>query len=291
MEPALFGSSALVLVAHGSSVNAQSSLPVRQHGDALRQRGIFGEVVVCFWKEPPPIAGVLDSIQARTVYVVPFFLSQGYFTEQVVPRELGLRQPEDEDFLRVQNRSGRTVHYCEPVGTHTRITSIIRARIEESLSASPPEGFALDQVSLFVAAHGTSRDARSRGAAERQARILRNSNRFASVHAVFLEEDPGVPDCYALARSPDVVVVPFFLSEGMHTAEDLPELLGESRQTIEERLRSGEPIWGNPTERRGKRVWLTPAVGTAPGMVEVILDRVRQMASGSASGPARDDQG
>jgi prepilin-type N-terminal cleavage/methylation domain-containing protein len=35
---------------------------------------------------------------------------------------------------------------------------------------------------------------------------------------------------------------------------------------------TGQPVWRNPTERDGKRLWLADAIGSDPGMTEVILE-------------------
>jgi sirohydrochlorin cobaltochelatase len=46
-----------------------------------------------FWKEEPSLRDALflfDSRAIREVPVVPNFISEGYFTQTVVPRELGL---------------------------------------------------------------------------------------------------------------------------------------------------------------------------------------------------------
>jgi len=73
--------------------------------------------------------------------------------------------------------------------------------------------------------------------------------------------------------------VPFFISDGLHTQEDIPVLLGEAKRTVEQRLAAGQPTWRNPTEKNGKLVWYSPSVGSAPELAEVILERVREAAS------------
>lgn len=87
-----FADAALVLVGHGSTLNAESAAPTYQHADELRQRGTFAQVVETFWKQEPYLPGVLRGVFAPRVFVVPLFISEGYFTEEVIPRELGLRQ-------------------------------------------------------------------------------------------------------------------------------------------------------------------------------------------------------
>src|SRR6185503_14689633 len=108
---------ALVLVGHGSTLNPDSSGPTYQHADELRRRGIFAQVVECFWKLEPAICGVLRGVFASRVFVVPLFISEGYFTEEVIPRELGLRMDNQKDFGRIQQQGNQTIHYCGPVGT------------------------------------------------------------------------------------------------------------------------------------------------------------------------------
>ena len=53
-------------------------------------------------------------------------------------------------------------------------------------------------------------------------------------------------------------------------------MLGEPRDVVRRRLDSGQPTWRNPTERNGKLVWYTSAVGADPHVADVILERVRE---------------
>ena len=89
MSPGDFSDAALVLIGHGSTLNAESAAPTYQHADELRRRAIFGQVIEAFWKLEPSICGVLRGVFARRVFIVPLFISEGYFTEEVIPRELG----------------------------------------------------------------------------------------------------------------------------------------------------------------------------------------------------------
>ena len=71
-----------------------------------------------------------------------------------------------------------------------------------------------------------------------------------------------------------IVVVPFFISDGLHAVEDIPVLLGEPERLVKERLAVGQPTWRNPTERDGRLIWYSASVGTEPLLAEVILQRV-----------------
>src|SRR5208282_5179311 len=84
-----YADAALVLIGHGSTVNGDSAAPTHQHADELRRRGIFGQVREAFWKQEPYVWQVLRGVFAPRVFLVPLFISDGYFTEEVLPRELG----------------------------------------------------------------------------------------------------------------------------------------------------------------------------------------------------------
>src|SRR5882762_4589708 len=107
MSPNDFSDAALVLVGHGSTLNAESSAPTYQHADELRRRGIFGQVIEAFWKIEPAICAVLRGVFARRVFVVPLFISEGYFTEAVIPRELGMPRTQSCRIIRFPARPNR----------------------------------------------------------------------------------------------------------------------------------------------------------------------------------------
>lgn len=273
-----FSDAALVLLGHGSTVNADSAAPTHQHADELRRRGDFAQVLTAFWKEHPAFCGVLRGVHVPRVFVVPLFISDGYFTEEVIPRELGLAARGQTAFPRVQRRDGRVVHYCGPVGTHGRITDVILERAREVVGTGPGAPAPAD-CSLFIAGHGTGNNENSRRAIEDQVLLIRERGLYHDVHPIFMEEDPRIADAYTLGQTPNLVVVPFFISDGLHSYEDIPVLLGASAEEVQGRFRRGEPTWINPTELHGKRVWYSRSIGNAPMMADVVMDRVRESAA------------
>src|SRR5262249_31554165 len=128
-----------------------------------------------------------------------------------------------------------------------------------------------------IAGHGTTKNENSSRAIERQVELIRGRNLYPEVHALFLEEEPRVADWHRMTPAKNVVIVPFFISDGMHSREEIPVLLGESKSVVQLRLKNDQPTWRNPTEKHGKRVWYTAAVGSDPRVADVILERVREM--------------
>lgn len=277
MENDSFQDAALVLVGHGSTLNADSAAPTHQHADELRRRRVFAQVVECFWKEEPFVSGVLRGVFASRVFIVPLFISEGYFTEQVIPRELGLCQNGQTDFPCIQQRGGQTLYYCGPVGTHPSMTNVLLARARAVVEQHPfPAAPKSSDTALFIAGHGTGSNENSRKAIERQAELIRAQSVYAEVHSIFMEEEPRIGDCWRMARARNLVMVPFFISDGLHSYEDIPVMLGEPAAVVRERFQSGQPTWRNPTEKHGKRLWYAPSIGSEPALAEVVLERVRE---------------
>jgi sirohydrochlorin cobaltochelatase len=137
----------------------------------------------------------------------------------------------------------------------------------------------MNSVALFLAAHGTQKNENSRESAERQAELIRRQHLFASVHAVFMEEDPRITTFHKMTSGRNVVVVPFFVSEGPHVKHDIPVLLGVPERVVRERLTNGQPPWRNPTEVKGKLVWYSRAAGTHPSMADAVVERVKEAAN------------
>jgi len=155
---------ALVILGHGTALNAESALPVRQHAAELRRRDLFATVREAFWKQEPYIQQVLAELTAPRVFIVPLFISEGYFSSEIIPRELGFA---GQSRLRLP---GQTRYYCPPVGSHDAMTGVILARAKEVVQQHPfPRAPSPRDITLFIAGHGTGRNASSRKAIERQA--------------------------------------------------------------------------------------------------------------------------
>lgn len=275
-----FSDAALVLVGHGSTLNADSSYPTYLHADEIRRRRLFAQVQECFWKLEPSVSSVRRAIFAPRVFVVPLFISEGYFTEEVIPREMGFCSKEGREVSKVQQIGRQQWHYCGPVGTHDSMAEVLVCRAQSILREHPfPREPKLEETTLFIAGHGTGNNDNSRKAVERQAELIRQRKLFADCHAVFMEEDPRIEDCYTLAETKNVVMVPFFISDGLHSYEDIPVMLGEPETVVRERFARGHSTWRNPTEKRGKRIWYAPSIGNAPLIADVILERVAEAAN------------
>jgi sirohydrochlorin cobaltochelatase len=277
IEMSITDESALLIVAHGSTVNPDSSAPTLAHAAEIRRRKIFTDVECAFWKEEPSLRDALflfDPKSIREVYVVPNFISEGYFTQTVVPRELELSG-------RITKRpNGQSWKYCEPVGNHPLMTELLLRRARE-IASSIPEA----ETSLLIVAHGTDLNENSAVAAKREAEKIRALGKYAAVLNVYMEEPPLVSDWRKLTATRNVVVVPFFISDGLHSYEDIPRLLGIVASADAD---CGRPRWSpvparargeifrrNPYTINGRKLFYAPSIGTDAGVADIILDQAR----------------
>jgi len=268
-----FQDASLLLIGHGSTVNGDSGATVHQHVAELRRRNLFADVQPAFFKIEPHIGPALASVRTPRVFVVPLFVSEGYFTRQAIPCELGLPAGSQDVMPCKVRLAGRDIIYCHPVGTHPLMTEIILSRAAAALGAKPSAINHQPSTALVIAGHGTDLNPDSRKSVERQVDLMASRNLFAEVYPAFLEEQPRIAEIPEFVKAPRIVVVPFFMSDGLHVCEDIPVLLGESKATVQTRLKAGQWPWKNPTEIRGKTIFYAPGVGSEPGIADVIVER------------------
>ena len=278
---------ALLIVGHGSTVNPDSSAPTVAHAEEIRRRNIFGEVACAFWKEEPSLRDAIflfDPDTIKNVYVVPNFISEGYFTQTVIPRELELSG-------RITRRAnGQTWSYGEPVGNHPLMTELL---VQRARTIAP--GISENETSLLIVAHGTDLNENSAVAAKREAEKIRRAGRYANVLNVYMEEFPLVSDWTVLTNTPNVVVVPFFISDGLHSYEDIPELLGIAEGGHGKSLparkgstsstgRKGDEIFRHgPYKIDNRSLFYASSIGTDPRVADIIVEQATAAAGANDS--------
>jgi sirohydrochlorin cobaltochelatase len=241
---------ALVIVGHGSHLNEDSSLPVYEHAQHIREAGGFDEVVECFWKEEPSMRHVLDTVESDEVYVVPAFISEGYFTQQVIPRELGLEGP-------VSRKGSKTLRYAGPLGTFEGMPDVILERTRDLMRGKEVSG----STALVLLGHGTDLNKSSGGVIYLNASRIRERGIYDLVEVGFLDQEPEIREVVASVEVENVILIPVFIAEGWHTRETIPEDLG---------------LTGEVTVREDKTIFYGAPVGTHPSMASLIVARARE---------------
>ena len=249
---------AVLIVGHGSTVNPDSSAPTWTHAREIQRRKIFADVQCAFWKEEPSLRDarfLFDPDLVRDVFVVPNFISEGYFTQTVIPRELELAGPS------TTRANGQIWIYCEPVGNNPLVTELLLARAHEIAPNAEPT-----ETSLLIVAHGTELNDNSAVAAKREAERIRARGEFATVGNAYMEESPLIAEWDQLTNAPNVIVVPFFIADGLHSYEDIPKLLGIECTGM-------DVFRKNPHRVRGRSLYYGKAIGTDPRFADIIIEQ------------------
>ena len=231
-------SRALIIVGHGSTKNPNTRKPICAAVNAIRARGVFEEVVCGLWKEEPHISKVLDLVKSSDVTVVPFFISDGYYTKQVIPREMGLAGP-------LTFRDGRVIRYTKPIGAHPLFAELIVERAQ-AVGATGAE-------TLVVLGHGTPKNPNSAKNVYLQADRVRAMKKFAEVITLFIDQEPLMSSVFEQAKQERIIMVPLFVADGWHVTETIPEELAE--------------LAGD-----GRSITYAQAVGTDPRIAELLFD-------------------
>jgi len=122
----------------------------------------------------------------------------------------------------------------------------------------------MSNTGYIVFAHGSSVESANE-AVRVAARELALAGGYAAVLTAFLEG--GKPDLSAavgeLSRQgvSRIVVIPYFLTLGLHLQRDLPRLLGEARRA-----------------HLGVEIEVTPPLDGHPAMLDALLSRARESA-------------
>jgi sirohydrochlorin cobaltochelatase len=249
---AILATTALVLAGHGSHISPQTAGLVWKHVDSLRAANVADEVTAAFWKEAPSFHRVFDALTATDITVVPLFTAQGYFTQTVIPTEMGLSGP-------ITHSDGRILRYARTLSEHPYLSKVVHQRVRDALAESAAPAA---KTAVAIIGHSTRRNPESRRATEAQANLLREAGIVGEVVAVYLDDSPSIAEVYDLTSAPNLIAVPYFLALGSHTTQDVPADLAL------------EP--GRTTGRvRERDVYYTPPVGIDEALQDVILELAR----------------
>ena len=114
---------------------------------------------------------------------------------------------------------------------------------------------------------------RDRAITDQVEAIKASGEGFARVLDAYMEEPPFIADWQTLTDSPNVVVVPFFIADALHSYQDIPVLLGiETEPTAAASQR--DIFRQNPHHFGDRSLYYSSAIGTDPALAEVIVDQV-----------------
>ena len=147
------------------------------------------------------------------------------------------------------------------MGNNPLVTELLLARAHEIAPDAEPT-----ETALLIVAHGTELNDNSAVAAKREAERIRARGEFATVGNAYMEEPPLIAEWDQLTNAPNVIVVPFFIADGLHSYEDIPKLLGIECTGM-------DVFRKNPHRVRGRSLYYGKAIGTDPRFADIIIEQ------------------
>lgn len=242
---------ALVILGHGSSIHASSSIPCRLHADNIRRMEIFHSVHCGFLKETPLIEECLDHVDVNKVVILQNFLAEGYYTKKVIPEKLDLE------------RKNFQVEYLKPIGLDRYIQDVIIDLASRAMGDWKPE-----ETTLMLLGHGSTKSKTSKDTLLKHIEELREKTDFAQIDDLWLEEPPFIKDWRNVVGNKQVLFIPYLIADGQHGGWDIPEMIGIERDIY-------APYKAHLVD--GFMLKLTSALGKSPMMVDLMLKQLSQL--------------
>jgi sirohydrochlorin cobaltochelatase len=242
----------LLLVGHGSSDLAVATDLLQAHAESIAARGLFSSVAAGFLRGTPSVEEALGSLPQREVYVVPFFLGRGYFTEVAVPGRLGLNSSANC----LHEVGNRVLSYCEPIGCSPQFDAALAAMGRHACAAN---GLPVGSTTLLIVGHGNANLATASETLRQHTEAVAATGEFAAVRTAFIEEAPLLGDALADLTDRDVIVIGALAGLGHHALDDIPDAV------------AAEKARRDPS---GPVLAFAGIIGSDPAMADLILDRI-----------------
>ena len=193
---------AVLLAAHGETGGAQNNALLARVAAEVAQQLPDLPVACGVLSGAPALEEVLVALAGHHLLVHPFFMSDGYFVRQALPKRL------EESPV-----AGWTM--LTPLGLLPGLPALIAGEITG------------DRQDILIVSHGATKSDRSRLATEAFADALRNAMPGRAITCCYLEEEPFAEQAVA-KLGPHAQIVSFFAGEGAHGRSDLSRLVADS---------------------------------------------------------------
>ncbi len=200
----------LILIGHGSSSSKRAKVAIEEHANTLRLSPRFGTVQTYFLMDE----GRKPEIPLGEVFLLPFFMSDGYFVQTKVPSLFNLVnfQRLDENFQ---------IYQCDALGVDQELAQILNKMAQEVRIQNE-----LDEANTAVVliAHGSQKNPASARAARLQCEQFVKLSNYAFVDVAFLEQEPSISQCLDTlsGKAENVICLGLFAADGPHAIEDVP---------------------------------------------------------------------
>ena len=227
----------LLLCAHG--IRGQVGVAA-DHAAIIGALRLFADVEACCLNGQPSLEEALERSVSDLTYVAPLLMAEGYTSEKLSAR-----------LVAATAQHSAHIRLCRPVGSHPDLAKLIVGAAERTCRN---HDWPVGETALLLVGHGTTRHVKSADSLQSHADKIVASRHFAEVGCAFLDQEPDLATAMTRIGSAQAVAVGHFADSGPHGAEAVTELLA----------------------MQSRDVAYAGAVGRDPGLVALILDRVRQ---------------
>ncbi len=240
---------ALVLATHGSTRDERTNQAMFRLAERVARSSGFARVTPAFLDGQPNVLDVASELSQPQLIVVPFMTSSGYYTNVVFPRAF--------------SRAAGLVRITPPIGVHPALAQLVGQRLDRILQ--------LDQADpnsvVVVVGHGTRRNVNSCRTTIDLVKQLRLQRPGQRIEFAFIDQNPGLDHVTRKLRTANCIVIPFLMSLGPHTTEDVAQAFG--LPSLSDMVFESEfefPYVARPSETGGepRMVIFDAPVGTYP---------------------------
>ncbi|SNY92849.1 Sirohydrochlorin ferrochelatase [Cohaesibacter sp. ES.047] len=201
---------AVLIVAHGERGGRLNNARLLELADEVRSKLGDVEVSAGVLRGSPSIADAWSSLEAPNRFIYPFFMSDGYFCNRILPKKV--REAIGEDDV--------PFTMLPPFGVSDDLAAgIAKALSNEIEKLDRPR----DKPPILIAAHGASIDKQSSTRARELAHQLDKTGLFGPISCAFLDEAPHLEDVMETV-DPRTLVLPHFNGLGSHSVDDMAKL-------------------------------------------------------------------
>ncbi|WP_180966731.1 CbiX/SirB N-terminal domain-containing protein [Cohaesibacter celericrescens] len=200
----------ILIVAHGERGGRFNNARVLELADEIGYKIGMVQVEAGVLKGAPSIAEAWSRLNTPNKLIYPFFMSDGYFCNRILPQKVA------EEI----GQSIETLTMLPPFGVSDWIAEGVTSALLQDISRL---GLSGHRPPILIAAHGASIDRQSSRRAHELADKLKRTGNFGAISCGFLDEAPHLSDMIGDVL-PNTVVLPLFNGLGSHSVDDMTKL-------------------------------------------------------------------
>ncbi|WP_373235645.1 CbiX/SirB N-terminal domain-containing protein [Cohaesibacter celericrescens] len=200
----------ILIVAHGERGGRFDNARVLELADEVRNNIGNVQVEAGVLKGSPSISDAWTRLKSSHKLIYPFFMSDGYFCNRILPRKLAQEIDHSIDALTM----------LPPFGVSEWLANCVTSALLQDIEQLGLKG---TRPPLLIAAHGASIDKQSSKRTRQLADKLKRTGNFGRISCGFLDEAPHLSDMIGEVL-PNTVVLPLFNGLGSHSVDDMAKL-------------------------------------------------------------------